>query len=264
MGGGGTTTQYSESPATQALNAKNLELLQAQEAYNLETRPFIEKGYGYTRDENGVLREMTDAERYSAMSPVEKSSYDIGQMAAERQKQAYLGQLPLDEATKQAKFDEFNAVKEGLSRTGNKITGTSFEDAIANSTAGAQNIQNRLKYWKAREDALARGEIDTGANNMINLFNAQNQYGLSNVAGTSNMGQYGQGLLSNYNQTGQLFNQQDAARNQMAMFNAQQRAQSQAGMGKFAGTLLGAGTGFALSGGNPMGAFYGASVGSRI
>lgn len=263
MCGGGDGASYQESAGTQALNAKNLALLEQQEKYDAEIKPFLEQDYGYTR-ENGVLRKMTDAEKYSLMSTAEKASYDVGQLATARQKQAYLGQLPLDEGTKQAKLEEFNAVKEGLSRTGNRITGTSFEDATASSTAGAQNLQARLKYWKAREDALARGEMDSGTSNMLNLFNANNQYGLQEAQGTTNLGGYGQGLLSSYGQLGSQYAQQDSMRNQMAMFNAQQKAKSQAGMGRFAGTLLGGGAGFLLSGGNPMGAMAGASIGSRM
>lgn len=239
-GGDGGGATYQESAGTQALNAKNLALLERQEAYDAEIKPFLEQDYGYMRD-NGVLRKMTDDEKYANMSQSEKNTYDIGQLAAQRQKDAYEGKLPLDEGTLQAKQDEFNAVKEGLSRTGTKLLGTSFEDATSNSTAGAQNIANRLKYWKAREDAMSRGEIDTGTSNMLNMFNANNQYGLQNALGTTNLGGYGQGLLSSYGQLGSRFAQQDAMSNQVAMFNSQQQAQKQAGMMQGVGSLIGAG-----------------------
>lgn len=235
--------QPQESASTTALNQEYMHALQAQNAYTEESRPLAEKAAQWTRDSDGTLREMTEEEKYANMSLQERNTYDISNLAAARQKAAYAGELPISAGELQAQQNQFDTVKEALSRTGTKLTGTSFENATANSTSGAQNISERLKEWNARKDALARGEIDSGTSNLLNLYNASNQYGLSNLGKANTMANYGSGLLGNYAQAGNYFNQQQQMNNQMSMFNANASNQNKAGQMQLIGTVLGGAAG---------------------
>src|SRR3990167_2784936 len=103
----------------------------------------------------------------------ERAQQEIGLLQSQRQLKALKGELPLSNALRKQKQDEFNAVKENAARKGNIIEGSTPETAIGRSTAANEALGKFNTRWGMREDLERRGEISSGE--ALNL----SRYGLT-------------------------------------------------------------------------------------
>jgi len=101
----------------------------------------------------------------------EQALEDVGLLQAERLKQAYAGELPLDVGTMQRKEEERRQIEENLSRK----LGPNWRE----STPGIQTMSEWEERWASLEDAMRRGEIDAGTARLLSgattLSNIQSQ-----------------------------------------------------------------------------------------
>jgi hypothetical protein len=116
-------------------------------------------------------------------SELDQAQQRVGLLQAERLEKALKGELPVSEATQQRKAQEFNLLKESLSRRGIRLQGDSPETAVSNSTAGNEAVGEFNRTYGLLQDAERRGEITSGAG--IN----QGQYGLLSNVGNQNLSQ---------------------------------------------------------------------------
>lgn len=217
-GGGGSKTTYTESPEQRQLATQQAALLQTQQTESDELKPVQYAAMGIIKDpDTGKLRKMTDVEYYNQLTPEEKGSYDITKKQQERLKLALEGKLPIDEGTQQKKVSEFTAFKEAMARKGNLVEGDSLSDANATSTPGIQSLSELRKYWASREDAQARGEIDSGTANLLNLTRQNSMQ--EQTAGKEMSDNY-TGLLAGYSNLANQYGNSTALRMQVKMQNA--------------------------------------------
>lgn len=98
-----------------ALQQQQLKILQTQQSEAAQMKPFVLQGMGLV-EEGGALRQMTEAERLSGMSELEKGQYDLTRLSQERQAQAYAGELPISPALENELSTQKAQMQEALSQ----------------------------------------------------------------------------------------------------------------------------------------------------
>lgn len=88
---------------------------------------------------------------------------DITNLEQQRYLAALRGEGDLTEADKQRRVDEFNQLKESLSRRGIRVDGDTPETATANSTAGVRALSEFNKRYSLIRDEQQRAERASGA-----------------------------------------------------------------------------------------------------
>ena len=125
-----------------SIQQSQLDLLKQQQADTEMMRPFLLESLGLT-EEDGVMRELTQDERYASMSDVEKSQYDISVTEQERAAQAYAGELPLGVGMESNLTAQDEQIRNQLARKlgSNWMTTTAGQSAYAKFTAEAESTR---------------------------------------------------------------------------------------------------------------------------
>lgn len=197
----------------------------------------------------GTLRQMTEEERLTGMTELQRKQYDITSLELDRQQRALRGELPVTEALTQQKKKEFEIFKEAQARQGNIITGDTPEEAVAQSTSGIQSLRQFRERYGVLEEAQRFGQLERGTGAV------GAQYGL-----LANIPQQRIGQLTAFPQRNLGF--LTAGQNLMQPYQQQRYGEYQAGeaqrgreagllsdIGRFAGTYYGLRGGFGGSGG---------------
>lgn len=227
-------------------------------------------------------------------SEFDQAQNRISILQAERLENALRGDLPVSEATKQRKRQEFDLLKEAAARRGIRIEGDTPETATSNSTAGVQTIGEFNRTYKLAEDAERRGEISAGAAENLARYGLTNSIssqgfnqaaslrGLSAAPGTTFTGSPGAqslgflqnaaayspasllggytGLLGGYQSAMQPYTDQRLLGYQANLNQASLKSRNNP-----LGTVLGlVGTGVGAYFGGPAGAAVGGTLGSSI
>ena len=205
----------------------------------------------------------------------EKKQEEVGKLELDRYEKALKGELPVSDATKYQKLQEFNVLKENLARRGSEIYGDTPETAVGLSTSAAQSLGEFNRNWGLREDAEKRGERASGAPMSLNRYSLTSdlenrRFGqaqsvqtspyempLSLLTGSqqynpaSYLPAYGS-LLSGYSSALQPFANQRQLQWQTAAQNATNRTQAKIGQMNLLGQIVGM-TGYGL--GSKVGLF---------
>lgn len=110
---------------------------------------------------------------------------EITRLQLDRFQKALNGELPVSEATKQQKEQDFKLFKEAQARAGNTITGDSVETASADSTPGIQSLENFRKTYALREDEEKRGIVNQGLTGVYGLPSGSPNFVSPGSGGTS-------------------------------------------------------------------------------
>ena len=121
------------------------------------------------QDEGVVLREMTEEEIDSGLTPSELRQKEIQTLTEERQILALKGELPISEAFKQQKQNEWEKFKEANAQKGIVIEGDTPEEGVSTSSPGIQAIRQFNERFDIVEDAQRRGEISQGTANLASI-----------------------------------------------------------------------------------------------
>jgi hypothetical protein len=218
------------------LIATQTELLQTQMAQYEAMLPSIAHQMHYRLGDDNEWVRMSDQEWYNSplTTVTERSQWDLHQSQIERQRKALAGEVPLTEAMKQAKQEEFKRLR----RSTGTISGADPSSADAGDTIAAQRLAEFDKKWGLVEEAQRHGEL--GAANQAMMQNRalmeQSQRGAGQMTGLGDI--YGQ-QASGYSSIMQPY----AAYNQAAY---QAQAANQATQMNFLNSMIG---GAALLGG---------------
>lgn len=98
-------------------------------------------------------------------SYLERATEQLGYAQAGRLGRAFGGDVSL--RTQQAEQKEFEQFKEGMSRRGVQVTGTSYADATANSTPAIQALNERKQRWDIVKQQEREGTISSGTKNLL-------------------------------------------------------------------------------------------------
>ena len=135
---------------------------------------------GLIEDSDGTMRRMTEDERISVMTDVEKGAYQNLLAQQERNATALQGNAPLSEGTIKRQADERTQLNEQLSRSGG-----------LGGTAGAQATSLLQSSQGLRADAERRAEIGQGTQLALagqQLGSSLNQQSLGNLNFFPNQG----------------------------------------------------------------------------
>ena len=267
--------QYEVMKQQLNLQTKQLQLMEEEMAEAKALKPFVLQKMGLVQEtnEDGTIkyRKMTEEEYEATLNPVELQAYKNLKLSLERQEKALRGELPISDATKQQKEQEFKQFKEAMARAGHTITGDTPETATADTTAGIQSLKAFQQKWAVIEEAERRGELTAGAPAAMQQFGIVSDeesrrtglmagypqlrtglatgYGGQVVPLTAGipqsagiLSQY-QPLLSGYSSLLQPYQYQRGLEFQANVANAQAQAQSQSSLFGGLGSLLGTGLG---------------------
>src|SRR5574337_53897 len=191
----------SPTPAELEIQQMSLNNLRMQQRDMKLMRPYLLqsmrlKQVGKGKDMKFV--KMTDDEYKASLSLDERKQYENLLLAQDRETKALKGELPLTAEGQAQKADEFNQLKEAMARKGTPITGDTPTSASATDTAGIQALGSFNRSWGAREEAERRGELDSGAQMVLNrLGTASNITNTNYTQGTSMTGAFYSPVQSN-------------------------------------------------------------------
>ena len=231
---GGTKVEAPQpTAAEQQLQTMQLDLLKKQSADNEALKPYIAQQMGFNYDsKTGAYTKMTEAERVAAMTPDEKSNYDLLQMYNQRQKDALEGKLPVSPALENDLNLQQKQIEESLSQR----LGPNWRQ----TTGGIQALKAFNEQSGLLKEEARRGQMTTGEGlyaSRMGLVNNLNQQGTQNLQG---WGSQNYNLLNAYGQAYQPYQfdrnmqfqatQQTAANRMGLISGAMQAAGMAAGM----------------------------------
>lgn len=172
------------------LQQMQLNMLRAQQRDINLMRPYLlqsmrMKQVGKGKDMKFV--KMTDDEYKASLSLDERKQYENLLLAQDRETKALKGELPLTAEGQAQKADEFNQLKEAMARKGTPITGDTPSGATGSDTAGIQSLAAFNRSWGAREEAERRGELDSGAQMVLNRLGTASGLENANYTRGTNM-----------------------------------------------------------------------------
>lgn len=150
-----------EYRATQlSISQEQMEMMRQQMQWAEEMRP-EEQEYRQTQLEMAqkAQEQMEEYLKPKEKTPEELMLEELGMMQGERLKKAYAGELPIDEGTRQRKEEDRRQLEEEMSRR----LGPNWRE----STPGIQSLKAFEEKWGSLEDAMRRGEIDSGTAIML-------------------------------------------------------------------------------------------------
>lgn len=170
-------------------------------------------------------------------------------LEADRQEKALRGELPVSEGTTQRKAQEFAALKEQLTRSGNPVTGDTPETAYSPTTAGTQSLKSFAERYKLVEDAERQGQISQGSADLYNSLGLTSNISGNRAIALQSTGAGGApyntlvggpiSLVQPNLQALQPYQFQRSMQYQGNMQNAANAAAERAGYLQLAGTVLG-------------------------
>lgn len=172
-----------------ALQQEQLALLKRQSAEQEMFKPYLYESMGLRVNAQGQLEQIPEADRLAAMTPQEKSEYELANLYLQRQKDALMGNLPISPAMEKELADQQTLMEENLSRK----LGTNW----GQSTSGIQSsdaFQTRagLLREEARRGQIGMGESLIGARmGLLGQQQAQ-QYGQMQGWGAPSAGLFNQ------------------------------------------------------------------------
>jgi hypothetical protein len=152
MGGTPDVSYPAPTAEERALQAKQLALLEQQEATQKEWEPILLQSMGYARGDEGLTK-LSPEEYYASLSPYEQLSYDIATEASERELKALRGELEVDPAVEREIEEGWLETQERMSRQ----LGPGWEVSTPGIQASAEQKQRAAEL----RDAVRRGEMTT-------------------------------------------------------------------------------------------------------
>lgn len=220
-------------------------ILRQQQAQQTETQDLYKQLSGLY--DNGVLNQDKVAALRQQQEQYGAQADEISRLQSERYLKALKGELPVSEATKQAKEKNFNLLREGLARRGGVIEGDAPEGAIGLGSAASQNLGEFHRTYALLEDAERRGELAAGGMGAAPGTMSLNSLGQSIAYSPANLIPGYGSLASGYASAAQPYTAQRNLGYQATLQNAALKSQgAAAGM-----SLLGQGGAAALMSGNP-------------
>lgn len=232
---GGSTTVEAPQPSKEeiALQQAQLDILNKQQSDTAKMEPYILSGMGLKLDANGNYVRMTEAEKYAAMTSLEKAQYDVAKQQQDRLKKAFAGELPVSPALEKSLSDEQRKMAEALSQR----LGPNWME----TTPGQQAMSTFQQRADLLREEARRGEMTSGQGllmtNLGYLGNTQAQ----DVSQAAQFPTRTSGLFQGYGQAQQPYQYYSGMQYNANVQNAQNNAASQAGLLGGIGSLFGAG-----------------------
>lgn len=235
----------------------------------------------------GKSTQTAGAQGQSALQGLGGMTSSLG-ATGEAYQNALQGKVPQNQQLAYQQQQNFLAMQEQAAQQGIKITGTGWNDAVSESTAGQKLIQNFQQNANIQNQNYALGYTQQLAGNMGQIAGAgatqaNTGMGLGSYSQQTPLGYVGQSItsgqgalapfLSQYNQmAGSTYapwymQQQGPYQQQMAQAQAnyqQQMQQYQANQGFMGGLGSMAGMGLGYAFGGPMGAMMGSQAGGML
>lgn len=219
-------------PTAQEVELQQIQLdtIKKQNAYYAQMEPYILQNMGYKKDSSGNIVAMTDAEKYNAMSEVDKGTYDINKLMLERQKNALEGKLPVSPALENELAKQKTDLEAYLSRK----LGSNW----ANSTPGIQALAEFNKNAETLREEARTGQITSGEQLLLAGLQGQQQAQNYATSSAASFPSFNSGLVGLSSQAQQPYQYYNGLALQANMANAQNSAGLMQGLGSLAGTGL--------------------------
>jgi len=229
---GGSTYYPGPSPEEQELMELQLEALKSKKEDWEKMEPWMLAAMGLI-EEGGELRKMTEEEYLGQMSEIEKGQYELLQLAQERQRKAYAGELDISPALEKSLAGQEEQMGEMLSQK--------LGPDWATTTAGQQSMSSFKERADLVREEARRGEIQGGgATTMAYLQQLSGLHGEKGGRYAQFAGRAG-GLFAGYGAAMAPYQQQRQAAYQGGLYQQGLQSQQQTGLYSGLGSLIGSG-----------------------